>query len=130
MMPYSLNFPLMIVTSIVCSLVVTQGTYYHISPYANDSCSSEVNTCLTLAQFTANLDTYLTWSTTLLFLPGDHSLESDFLVMESVSLSLQLNSKSAKIHCNSFASFYFENVSMVYVHGIEFLECFFSFCRP
>ena len=129
MMPYSLNFSLMTVTSIVCSLIiVTQGRYYHISPSANDSCSSEVNTCLTLAQFTANLDTYLTWSTTLLFLPGDHSLESDFSVAESDnldSLYLQLNSKFAKIHCNSFASFDFENVSMVYVHGIEFLECSF-----
>lgn len=128
-MPYSLNFSLMTVTSIVCSLIiVTQGRYYHISPSANDSCSSEVNTCLTLAQFTANLDTYLTWSTTLLFLPGDHSLESDFSVTESDnldSLYLQLNSKFAKIHCDLFASFDFENVSMVYVHGIEFLECSF-----
>ena len=124
-MSYFFNFPLMVVTAtIVCSLIVTQGTYYHISPTANDSCSSEVSSCLTLIQFTANLDTYLTLNTTLLFLPGHHSLESDFSITDN-QVSLNLNSKSAKIHCGSFAGFDFENISTVFVHGIEFLECSF-----
>ena len=124
-MPWSFNFPLMVVTStIVCSLIVTQGAYYHISPSTNNSCASKVNSCLTLTQFTANLDTYLAWNTTLFFLPGYHSLESDFSVTDN-QISLNLNSKLAKIHCDLFGGFDFENISMVHVHGIEFLECSF-----
>ena len=100
--------------------------YYHIAPSTNDSCSAEY-TCLTLTQFTANLDIYLAWNTTLVFLPGDHSLgESDFSVTDD-PVSLNLKSRSAKVHCDLFGSFVFQNVSMIHVSGIEFLKCAFFF---
>ena len=120
----------MLVIFTVYSFTVThcQGSmYYHIAPSVNDSCSAEY-TCLTLTQFTANLNIYLAWNTTLMFLPGDHSLgESDFSVTDD-PVSLNLKSKSAKVHCDLFGGFVFQNISTIHVSGIEFLECalFFS----
>ena len=83
---------------------------------------------LTLSQFVNNLSSYLrvTGDTTLIFLPGNYSLESELLVENVHSFSMYAwhgSSSKAMITCHHSARFEFRNISTVTVSGLEFVGC-------
>ena len=83
---------------------------------------------LTLFQFINNPSSYLrvTSDTTLIFLPGNHSLESELLIESVHSFSMYAwhgSSLKATITCRHSARFEFRNVSTVTVSGLEFVGC-------
>ena len=78
---------------------------------------------LTLSQFAENL----TNETTLIFSPGNYSLESELVVEDVHSFSMFVwpgSSSKAVITCGHNARFEFRNVSTVTVSGLEFVGCF------
>ena len=82
---------------------------------------------LTLSQFVNSFSNHLTDNTTLIFSPGNYSLESEFLVENVHSFSMFVWSGSlskAVITCGHSARFEFRNVSAVTVSGLEFMGCF------
>ena len=104
---------------------------YIIQPSQIQNCDDRVECdCgnLTLSQFVNNLSSYLrvTSDTTLIFLPGNHSLESELLVENVLSFSMygwHGSSSKATITCHHSARFEFRNVSTVTVSGLEFVGC-------
>ena len=103
-----------------------QGALYHISPSPNDSCSVDLDHCFSLSHLAANSSIYLTSNTTLLFKPGNHRLELEFLVVNISAILVHLNfdaSKYAKIHCELLGRFHFHNVSWIHFSGMEFVGC-------
>ena len=105
---------------------------YIIQPSQMQICDDRVECdCgnLTLSQFVNNLSSYLrvTSDTTLIFLPGNHSLESEFLIENFHSFSIYAwhgSSSKATITCHHSARFEFRNVSTVTVSGLEFIGCY------
>ena len=94
-----------------------------VNRYSNASC---VNNDLTLSQFVDNFSNFLTNDTTLIFSPGNYSLESELIVENVHSFSLLSYSGSspkAVITCGQNARFKFRNVSIVSVSGLEFEGC-------
>ena len=94
-------------------------------PYS--SAAACVDNELTLSQFVNNSSDYLTNESTLIFSPGNYSLESE-LVVENIHLfsmfAWSTSSSKAVITCGHNARFAFRNVSIVTVSGLEFVGCF------
>ena len=84
---------------------------------------------LTLSQFINSPSDYLKNDTTLIFSPGNYSLESELFVenVHSFSMLVQVwpgSSMKAVITCGPNARFEFSNVSFITVSEIEFVGCF------
>ena len=104
----------------------TTSEEYYIIPSPSDQCTTEH--CLTLTQFAVNSSYYLTSDTTLIFAPGNHSLESKFIVENVQSFSMFSESTFSPNHavivCNQHANLKVTNVVIVTVIGFnEFVGC-------
>ena len=113
---------------------VASEVEYIIRPSQSQSCgdrcniTESVDDCLTLSQFINNSVEYLTLSndTRLIFLPGNYSLESEFIVENIHSFSMfawPSFSSNTIIVCSHSARFEFRNVSIVTVSGLELVGC-------
>ena len=126
--------------SLLCGLTTviacaSEFTSYVIRSSQSQSCPDDryssaaacVDNELTLSQFVNNSSNYLTNDTTLIFSPGNYSLESE-LVVENVHLFSMFvwpaSSSKAVIICCHNARFAFRNISIVTVSGLEFVGCF------
>ena len=113
---------------------VASEVEYIIRPSQSQSCadrcsnnSESVDNCLTLSQFVSYSIDYLTNDTRLIFLPGNHSLESELIVEGVQSFSIfawPSFSSKAVIACSQNTRFEFRNVSIATVSGLEFVGCF------
>lgn len=106
----------------LCSgLASEHDIVYHITPTLSDPCP--VTPCLTLSQFARRQVARV--NTTLVFLPGKHSLESKISV-SNISTLLMLskyNHSGTQIACNQSGRLTFTNVHSVHISGLNFIEC-------
>ena len=95
-------------------------------------CSVQSKACFSLKQLATN-SSWVESNTTLIFLPGIHSLFSNSVLSLSNISYISLVSDSSigqsqsRIVCQRNASFIFYNVSHVWVNGLKFLGCKCSF---
>lgn len=109
--PVSSNGYIPIISSVLLLMVfgfVTSEEYmYSITPSPSDPCTTEH--CLTLSQFAANSSNYLANDTTLIFAPGNHSLDSELIIENAHSLSMFSEPGSSQTHpvivCSQHARF-------------------------
>ena len=91
-------------------------------PSLSDPCC--VDNCLTLSQFVNGSTNYD--NTTLIFAPGNHSLESDLIIEDVHSFSMytkHFSSKICRINCSPDIKLKFRNISTVTIDGLDFIEC-------
>lgn len=108
---------------LVCSGIDCE--VYYITPISNTPCP--VQTCLTLSQFAAHTTSYLSSNTTLIFLPGNHSLNfkcpisnvSNVVLTSTLPLSAVITCE----HHNNSARFVFDAVSTINISGLIFIGC-------
>lgn len=79
--------------------------------------------CLSLSQLAHNVSKYLRANTTLIFLPGNHSLESELLTANVSVLTMFSINSSVMIICDHFGRFEFDNIGIVNISGLTFLGC-------
>ena len=109
--------------SVIASYIIQSSQIQNCNDRVECDCGN-----LTLSQFINNLSSYLrvTSDTTLILLPGNHSLESELLVESVHSFSMYAwhgSSSKATITCHHSARFEFRNISTVTVSGLEFVGC-------
>ena len=109
--------------SIIASYIIQPSQIQNCDDRVECDCSN-----LTLSQFVNNSSSYLrvTSDTILIFLPGNHNLESELLVENFHSFSMYAwhgSSSKATITCHHSARLEFRNVSTVTVSGLEFIGC-------
>ena len=96
--------------------------------YSSDATECSTNNSLILSQFISNSSDYLANDTTLIFSPGNHSLESELVVENIHSFSMFVwpgSSSKTVINCHAHnARFEFSNVSTIILSGLEFVGCF------
>ena len=100
------------------------GRIYYIKPSMSTPCLEEPS--LTLLQFATVTENHLEPNTTLLFLPGYHSLDSRLLISAVGKLSVHSNSvlpPSPIIYCQQQAGFTFSFVNDVYIGHLKFIGC-------
>ena len=101
-----------------------EASMYYVIPTAGSTCP--VEHCYTLSQIIAQANQYITSNTSLVLLPGNHTVESGLLIRDIASLTMLgslSNLTAANLICSKPASFAFYNVSEVYISSLAFLSC-------
>ena len=97
----------------------------YVKPSPDSVCPTAVKTCLTLSQFSAKqvLDS-LKHNCTLLFVPGNYTLESKVSITNVSNVSvISVSFNDVSIFCNQNASFKFEGISKLSIKGFKFFGC-------
>ena len=126
------NFSYVFLYLVCLATTIAESKIYYIRPSQSaPTCSEpyviECDSHLTLSQFVSNSSDYLVNDTTLIFAPGNHSLESLILVENVHSFSMFVESTSssrAVIICGHNAKFEVKNSSRLTMNGFDFVGCF------
>ena len=118
--------PLVLTLALLSSIHAESYTVstYHIKPTPDTPCPAE--TCLTLSEYAQGH--LLTSDTTLIFLPGDHSLDRDIAVTNVTRFvmlgdSASLPSMASTIVCNGPHVFTFLNISQLHIYFLQITSC-------
>ena len=116
------------VLALLCLITLAECKVYYIgtklTPIYPER--NETHHLLTLNHFVSNFSDFLANDTTLIFMPGYHTLESKLVVEHVYSFSMSgayLPSSEAVIVCKCQAMFEFRDISMITVSGLGFLGC-------
>ena len=100
---------------------------YYVKPTNDMQCPREP--CLTLSQYIQESGKYFISNTTMLFLPGEHQLDSTFLVENVSSFALQGDTSSlpelpSEIVCiNRMGNFEFSLMEQLDIRALNFILC-------
>ena len=100
---------------------------------ANTSCSScphNATHCATLSEYAQEAELYFTSNTTIVFLPGDHTLSMNITAANISSLTMRGESSSgyvARVVCNGSVGFSFTSMVDFKIHSLTFTSCGRSF---
>ena len=109
--------------TISLKLCIGLGTEIYIKPSSNSPCP--VRTCLTLSQISTRPVLYsLKHNATLLFVPGNYTLETKVSITNVSNFSMvSMSSSNVSIFCHQNASFKFEGISKLSMKGFKFFGC-------
>ena len=111
------------------SVLAVHHTYY-VKPTNDTQCPGEP--CLTLSQYIQESGKYFISNTTMLFLPGEHQLDSTFLVYSVTSFALQGDTSSLPelaskiVGVNEMGNFQFYLIQQLDIRALHFSQCGFS----
>ena len=94
---------------------------YHIKALPNETCDN-IQPCVTLSEFAQHNSTP-TKNTTLMFLPGEHTLVTNISVADTNSYSLLGVLQNATVKCEENVGFMFSNILYIRIHHIVFISC-------
>ena len=102
----------------------------------NTSCSSCPHSdtpCATLSEYAQDAEQYFTSNTTMVFLPGDHTLDVNFTVANISRLTLCGQSSLSHVTtvvCNGAVGFSFMSIFDFQIHSVSFTSCGRNFGSP
>ena len=110
----------------------SQGEIVYISPSPSSYVNIRSKLCFSLDELATNTS-WLESDTTLIFLPGTHTLSIELSIINVSSLSLlklvestsllEKSSLKSVVTCQLNASFYFYNVIYISISGLELVGC-------
>ena len=120
---------LLLVTHLILFMVTVDSRLssivHYITPSSTTQCPAG-ESCLTLSTLAANSSDYFDSNTTLVFLEGSHTLDSE-LVVSNINGSLVIVSTNgpgtAAITCSDEASLEFSDITQLQISGLEFIGC-------
>ncbi len=107
-------------------LASTQTSYY-VRPTSESPCNHE--DCLTLSEYASEASRYFNSDTlTLVFLPGEHTLNTSIVFQRFESLTFlgsltSLPNITSMIVCNNTSAFILSNISKVMMKALSFESC-------
>ena len=115
------------VTPFLVLLVVVSAKTYYVTPSSNTTCPEGKGVpCFTLSQYATKPSNYFASNTTLILLPGNHSLDLEISIRNIKFLSVELNTTShsdTSITCNQYARFAYESISIISIRGLVLFGC-------
>ena len=101
---------------------------YCVTPTATSgsSCPHNSTNCTTLSEYAREAELYFTSYTTMVFLPGDHALDTNITVSNIARLTLRGESSSnnrATVFCNGSVGLSFTSIVEFKVHSLGFTLC-------
>ena len=99
----------------------TQPTATSCSPCPHNS------KCATLSDYAQQAKSFFTSNTTMVFLPGDHTLDMSITVAKISSLTMHGESSSATVICNGPVGLSFIGIADFKIHSLTFTSCGRSF---
>ena len=115
---------LLISTLSYCSAV----NVYCVTPRAVScsSCPHNSNHCTTLSKYAQEAKLYLTSNTTMVFLPGDHTLDTNITVSNVTRFTMRGESSSGKratVVCSGPVGLSFTSMVKFRIHSLAFTSC-------
>ena len=110
----------------ILSLCTAQEPYYYVKPTTDTSCPADP--CLTLSEYVQQPDQYLMSNATMVFLPGTHTLDNDFVVADVASFRLlgdptSLPEVTTRVVCSGPVGFSFDRVLWLEISGLAITGC-------
>ena len=103
------------------------NTTFYVKPTLETPCPNQLEICYTLSEYVQLMDQLFTTNTTLVFLPGNHTLENGILISNISSLTLIGSNptiqETTTIICARPASFSFQEINELYITAIAFESC-------
>ena len=99
---------------------------YYVTPHDGVPCLEKDAPCFTLTEYAEKPKGYFESSMTVIVLPGNHSLTSNFSMQDFESVSVISNNTSqpdVTITCMNLSRFSFRNISFVEIIGLSFAAC-------
>ena len=101
-------------------------TTLYITPSLSNHCHTEP--CLTLSQFAQNSSRWLSLNTTLIFLAGNHTLDTVLFISNISNFSMLTTSTSEGtqyvfIVCKDHAHLIFDLADDLWINGLKFIGC-------
>ena len=93
---------------------------HYIIPSPNVPCPEE--SCLTLSTLADN-SSYIDTDTTIIFLDGNHTLDSGLTISNIHRSLMLLTNGTVAIFCNDGANLAFYDITQLQINGIEFIGC-------
>ena len=98
---------------------------HYITPSLDGPCPQN-SSCLTLSQFAAN-SSYIERDTSLLFLPGNHTLDRELLLSQVNNFSMTkdgVGNETAFVECSNHSGrFHIRETTSVSINGLHFIGC-------
>ena len=111
------------VTPFLVLLVLTTAETYYITPSSSTPRPGEGVPCFTLSQYATKPSNYFASNTTLILLPGNHSLDSKLSIRNITSLFIETTHSDTSITCNQSARLTFETINVVSMRGLVLFGC-------
>ena len=122
------------IAAIVVALFITAlsncsaENVYCVTPTATScsSCPYHYSYCTTLSEYVQDAELYFTSNTTMVFLPGDHTLDMNITVANVTRLTVHGESSSGKIAtivCKERVGLSFTNMMELKIHSLTFTYC-------
>ena len=119
---------------LVVALLINTLTYcsaenvYCVTPTATScsSCPQNYSQCTTLSEYAQEANLYFTSNTTIVFVPGDHVLNTSITVANVASLTMRGESSSgnrATVVCNGPVGLSFTNMVDFKMYSLAFASC-------
>ena len=119
---------------LVAALLITTLSYcsaesvYCVTPSANlcSSCPHNSTHCATLSEYAREAELYFTSNTTMVFLPGDHILDTNITVANVAGLMMRGESSSGTIAivvCKGQVGWDFTSMVDFKIHALSFTSC-------
>ena len=125
--------PIALVVALLLSALSSccANNVYCVTPTlpANTSCTScphNFTYCATLSEYAQKAESYFTSNTTMVFLPGDHTLGMNITAANISKLTMCAESSSgyvARIVCNGSVGFSFNSMGDFKIHSLNFTSC-------
>ena len=113
---------LLIIIDLILTHIVDSINVQYIIPSPTTRCPEE--SCLTLSTLVAKTSNHFDSSTTIVFLEGNHTLDSRLVVSNIYgSLVLSTITSGTVIVCSDRGSLKFKNITQLHVSGLEFIGC-------
>ena len=110
----------------VC-ITASAETYYVNPSSSNTTCPEEGVPCYTLSQYASKPNDYFASNTSLILLPGNHSLDLELRINNitflSVSVANETSLTDTMVTCSSAGKFWFGSVEDVHVRDLVFSGC-------
>ena len=98
---------------------------HYITPSLGGPCPPN-SSCLTLSQFAAN-SSYVEMDTSLLFLPGNHTLDRELLLAQVNNFSMTkdgVGNETVFVECSTCSGrFHISETTFVSINGLHFIGC-------
>ena len=97
---------------------------YCVTPTtASRSRCPHITYCATLSHYAQEAQLYFTSDATIVFLPGNHTLDRDITVANVANLTIRGQSPIARVICNGPVGFHFTNTTNLNILSLAFTSC-------
>ena len=108
---------------------------YCVIPTATScsSCPQNSTNCTTLSEYAQEAELYFTSNTTMMFLPGDHTLDTNITVANVIGMTMRGESSSGDLPtvvCNGSVGLSFSSMVNLQMHSLVFTSCSRDFSDP